>query len=54
MKNIYSLFLLFLFSICFSQTDNENTTHVKNEISRYQKMMASGRNVNPNTLNYDL
>lgn len=54
MKNIYSLFLLFLFSICFSQTNNEIDTHVKNEISRYQKMLATTRNVNPNTLNYDL
>lgn len=54
MKNIYSLFLLFLFSICFSQTNNEIDTHVKNEISRYQKMLVTTRNVNPNTLNYDL
>lgn len=28
--------------------------HTKSELTRYQKMMASGRNVNPNTLNYDL
>lgn len=28
--------------------------HTKSELTRYQKMMVSGRNVNPNTLNYDL
>ena len=54
MKKIYLLFFVFVVTFSFGQTNNEIDTHVKNEISRYQKMLATTRNVNPNTLNYDL
>lgn len=54
MKNFYFLILSFVFSVFYCQRESEMSTLVKSEVNRYSKMMASTRNVNPNTLNYDL
>lgn len=56
MKNIYLLVLSFTFSVFFGQTeyDKDMEDLVKTESLKYQKMLATTRNVNPNTTNYDL
>lgn len=56
MKNLYVL-MLSLVGLWLNGQPKKDTVldaHTKSELTRYQKMMASGRNVNPNTLNYDL
>ncbi len=56
MKNFYLLVLSFTFSVLFGQTeyDKDMEDLVKTESLKYQKMLETTRNVNPNTLNYDL
>lgn len=56
MKNIYLLLFLFFSSMFYSQNviDKDMDALIKSETNRYSKMMTSSRNVNPNTLNYDL
>ncbi|GGP06583.1 peptidase M1 [Cloacibacterium rupense] len=56
MKNFYLLVLSFTFSVFFGQTeyDKDMEDLVNTEGLKYQKMLATTRNVNPNTLNYDL
>ena len=56
MKNLYVLMLSLASFFVLGQFSKDTTldAHTKSEITRYQKMMSSGRNVNPNTLNYDL
>ncbi|WDT68119.1 M1 family aminopeptidase [Cloacibacterium sp. TD35] len=56
MKNLYML-MLSLAGLWLTGQQPKDTAldaHTKSELARYQKMMVSGRNVNPNTLNYDL
>lgn len=56
MKNLYVLMLSLVGLWLDGQLPKDSIldAHTKSEIVRYQKMMTSGRNVNPNTLNYDL
>lgn len=55
MKKIYLLFFGFVVTFSYGQMTKEiKDAHLEKQLNKYQKMLATTRNVNPNTLNYDL